>query len=406
MIWSDEVYRVFGLTPQEFGATYEAFLDAVHPDDRAAVDAAYSGSLREGRDNYEIEHRIVRRDTGEIRVVLEKCEHKRDASGRIIRSIGMVHDITEAKKAETLRQALAEQERLRLGAAVEQASDSVVMVDLDGLIQYVNAAFESIYKTARDKAVGRFLFRSSGRPISVDRRHPRGHRARDALARTAQRLDRRRTADRARGHDLAGHRPVADKVIGGLITEKDVTQENALQRQVRQSQKMEALGTLAGGITHDFNNILSTIFINTELAMLDLDPANPARRSLPIVLQAANRGRELVKQIITFSRQREWERKPLEVAPIVKEGMKFLRSTLPKDIAIHESIAPDCGPILADPSQVHQILVNLCQNAALAMARPSGPARGQAGAGPGRPDAGGPTSGPQARPLRALDGRG
>jgi len=98
--WSDEVYRIFGLQPAEFHATYEAFLEAVHPDDRAAVDAAYSGSLREGRDTYEIEHRIVRRSTGEIRIVHEKCEHLRDASGRIIRSVGMVHDITDRKQAE------------------------------------------------------------------------------------------------------------------------------------------------------------------------------------------------------------------------------------------------------------------------------------------------------------------
>jgi PAS domain S-box-containing protein len=98
--WSDEVYRIFGLAPQEFGATYEAFLEAVHPDDRAAVDAAYSGSLREGKDRYEIEHRVVQRSNGEIRVVHEKCEHIRDEAGRIVRSVGMVHDITERKRAE------------------------------------------------------------------------------------------------------------------------------------------------------------------------------------------------------------------------------------------------------------------------------------------------------------------
>ncbi|MDD5773501.1 MAG: PAS domain S-box protein [bacterium] len=98
--WSDEVYRIFGFEPQEFTATYEAFLDAIHPDDRAAVDSAYSGSVREGSDKYEIEHRIVKRSTGEIRFVHEKCEHIRDASGKIIRSVGMVHDITERKKAE------------------------------------------------------------------------------------------------------------------------------------------------------------------------------------------------------------------------------------------------------------------------------------------------------------------
>jgi PAS domain S-box-containing protein len=100
LTWSDEAYRIFGLRPQEFDANYEAFLDAVHPDDRAAVDAAYSESLREGRDIYEIEHRIVRQDSGEVRVVHEKCRHVKDTSGRIVRSVGMVQDITERKRAE------------------------------------------------------------------------------------------------------------------------------------------------------------------------------------------------------------------------------------------------------------------------------------------------------------------
>jgi PAS domain S-box-containing protein len=100
LTWSDEVYRIFGLQPQEFGATYDAFLEAVHPDDRIDVNEAYSGSLREGRDSYEIEHRIVKKVTGEIRYVHEKCRHFREATGRIIRSVGMVHDITERRQAE------------------------------------------------------------------------------------------------------------------------------------------------------------------------------------------------------------------------------------------------------------------------------------------------------------------
>lgn len=104
--WSDEVYRIFGWEPREFGATYQAFLEAVHPDDRAAVDAAYSESLRERKTSYEIDHRVMRRNTGEVRWVHEKCEHLRDASGAVVRSVGMVQDITERKRAEEqLRQA-------------------------------------------------------------------------------------------------------------------------------------------------------------------------------------------------------------------------------------------------------------------------------------------------------------
>ena len=106
--WSDEVYRLFGLRPQEFGATYKAFLESVHPEDRSAVDAAYSDSLRQGSDEYEIEHRVIRKDTGEIRVVHEKCRHVRDASGKVIRSVGMVLDITDRKRTEAEIRSLAQ----------------------------------------------------------------------------------------------------------------------------------------------------------------------------------------------------------------------------------------------------------------------------------------------------------
>lgn len=127
LIWSDEVYRIFGLQPQEFTATYGAFLDAVHPEDRAAVDAAYSGSLREGKDTYEIEHRIIRRDTGEIRYIHEKCEHERDASGKIIRSVGMVHDITERKHAEEE----IKNSETRYRRLFETAKDGIIILDAE-----------------------------------------------------------------------------------------------------------------------------------------------------------------------------------------------------------------------------------------------------------------------------------
>ena len=100
LIWSDEVYRIFGLEPQEFEATYEAFLNRVHPDDRKAVSEAYGGSISDGRDHYEIEHRIVRKKNGEIRYVHERCDHIKDESGKVIKSIGMVQDITEQRQSE------------------------------------------------------------------------------------------------------------------------------------------------------------------------------------------------------------------------------------------------------------------------------------------------------------------
>ncbi|RPH32315.1 PAS domain S-box protein, partial [bacterium] len=123
LIWSDETYRIFGLEPQEFAASYEAFLECVHPDDRQAVNAAYSGSIRENRDTYEIEHRVIRRNTGEIRFVRERCHHYRDESNRIIRSVGMVQDITDLCRTE---EALRESEarvRLKLQSILSPEGD-------------------------------------------------------------------------------------------------------------------------------------------------------------------------------------------------------------------------------------------------------------------------------------------
>ncbi|MBI2847072.1 MAG: PAS domain S-box protein [Chloroflexi bacterium] len=136
LFWSDEVYRIFGLEPQEFGATYEAFLDAVHPDDRAAVDAAYSSSIRDGRDSYEIEHRVIRKSTGEMRYVHERCQHVRDESGKIIRSVGMVHDVTERKKAE---EALRERES-ELSAILSSIPVLTLVVDADLRLLGANSA--------------------------------------------------------------------------------------------------------------------------------------------------------------------------------------------------------------------------------------------------------------------------
>jgi len=361
LTWSDEVYRIFGLEPKEFPATYEAFLDAVHPDDRAAVDAAYLGSISDGSSGYEIEHRIVRRDTGEIRTVHEKCEHIRDASGRIVRSIGMVHDVTEQKRAESLRRALAEQERLRLGAAVELATEAVVMAENDGRILYVNAAFETIHRLAKDAAAGRSYFDLvDGDPAAAEMH--------DCVVRGQAwngRINLRRSGERSIALEVVA--TAVKEPPGILFTERDITQEVILQEQVRQSQKMEALGTLAGGIAHDFNNILGAITINAELALLETEESCPARESLPLILRAAERGKELVKQIVTFSRQRDWERTALRITPVVREAMQLFRPTVPGTVAVHETFGAEGATVLAHPAQIHQILSNLCQNACLAM---------------------------------------
>jgi CheY-like chemotaxis protein len=130
---------------------------------------------------------------------------------------------------------------------------------------------------------------------------------------------------------------------------------------------MEAIGTLAGGIAHDFNNILSAIMGYTELAVLGVPEKLPAKQNLQEVLKASHRAKDLVRQILTFSRQGEQERKPVLIFPIVKETLKLLRASLPSTIEIRQKIDSETGVIEANLTQIHQVVMNLCTNAAHAM---------------------------------------
>ncbi|MBW2004689.1 MAG: PAS domain S-box protein [Deltaproteobacteria bacterium] len=143
-------------------------------------------------------------------------------------------------------------------------------------------------------------------------------------------------------------------------------EKKKLEAQLQQSQKMEAIGTLAGGIAHDFNNILSLIIGYTELTLNDLPEGSPARDNMNKLLTAGDRAKDLVKQILTFSRHTEQEQKPILIQPIAKEALKLLRSTLPTTIEIRQNIS-SANMVLADPTQIHQVIMNLCTNAYHAM---------------------------------------
>ena len=152
----------------------------------------------------------------------------------------------------------------------------------------------------------------------------------------------------------------------------DITEEKRLEEQLLQAHKMESIGTLAGGIAHDFNNMLGIIVGNTELAMDDVPEWNPARHNLEEIRTASMRARDVVKQILAFSRQSLQEMKPVRISTIIKESLKFLRSSIPTIIEIHQDIPSESDTVRADPTQINQVLINLCTNAAHAMGEKGG----------------------------------
>ncbi|MBP1766745.1 MAG: sensor histidine kinase response regulator [Candidatus Aminicenantes bacterium] len=294
------------------------------------------------------------------------------------------------KLTETLEQRVAERtadlatanellkaeitQRHILTAAIGQVKEGMAITDAAGRIEYFNPAFKKTNGAGPARLLGKSyynLLAGKGAEEGLDKQARKTVEGGEAWS---SHLIRKQKGGQA-GELEIRMTPIRDpsgKIINYLVTERDVTQEVRLQQQLRQAQKMEALGTLAGGIAHDFNNILNPIFINTELVLMDAPLDKAARRELEIVLKAAERGRDLVKQIITFSRQKEKEQTPLKVGPVIKEALKFLRSSLPATIDMRQGIEPESGFILADPSQIHQVVMNLCNNAAYAMQEKGG----------------------------------
>ncbi|MEO0248673.1 MAG: PAS domain-containing protein [candidate division WOR-3 bacterium] len=326
---------------------------------------AVARAIRKGETSLDEELEIECFD-GTRKIILNSALPIRNANNEIVAAIVVNQDITERKAAE--------KELLRLATAMEQAAEGIAILGVDWTILYVNPAFERINEVAREQVLGRAYDEIKGNGFDgLGIKQGTSARSLDGGIRTGH-VIRTCTDGAVREVDVTIS-PATDSsgaIINYVVLERDVTEEMRLQRHMRQVQKMEALGTLAGGIAHDFNNILMPILINTEMALQDAAEAKPISHYLQLVLEAANRGKELMKQIIPFTRQREEARATVEVPPIIHEALKFLRASIPKNIEILEQIDPMPGMILGDPTQIQQVLMNLCSNAAYAMREKGG----------------------------------
>jgi PAS domain S-box-containing protein len=275
------------------------------------------------------------------------------------------------KKARQLQQSMKKARFFR--TAVDHASEMVAVTDDNGTIEYVNPAFENITGFTQGELIG-----SNPRILKSGRQDRQFYHD---LWQTITRgvpwrgffVNRRKDGSYYR--EEAQIVPIADSdgtSHGYVAVKRDVTQENQLQRQLIQSQKMEAIGTLAGGIAHDFNNILSAILGFAELALFDLAEGSRSHEDVSEVIKAGNRAKDLVRQILTFSRKTEQEFKPIDIVPLLNEALKFLRATLPSTIEIDTRLNAENAEVLCNPTMIQQILMNLCTNAAQAMKETGG----------------------------------
>jgi PAS domain S-box-containing protein len=283
-----------------------------------------------------------------------------DSDGSIF-AVGVVYRDITARREE-------QEEIRRLALAVEQTADAVIITDTDGTIRYVNRAFVEITGFPRHEAIGNNprMWKSGKQDSSfyelLWQRIKRGEVWQGQL------INRHRD-----GHFVTVDTTISplrddDGVIRNFVAlVRDISEELALQQQLRHAQKMEALGTMAGGIAHDFNNILFAMMGYIEMARMDVDEESRAHKNLTEVLKAGQRVKDMVQQILTFSRQSEEKRLLLDPTAVLREAVALLRVSLEPASAIALDIEENIPQVLANPTELHQVVMNLVTNAHQAM---------------------------------------
>jgi len=271
--------------------------------------------------------------------------------------LGVSRDISERRQKE--------KEIAQLALAIGQIDEGLVLTDSEGIIQYVNDSFEKMISLSRDKLIGQPLKKLRRGSVayendlnfssSLPKKNP-----------WKGKIIRGKTSSPAYQADVSLY-PMKDangNLTNYIYIERDITHEMKLQDKFIEMQKMEALGTLSGGIAHDFNNILMPIIVNSEMLLWDLKSADPEHAYLTQILDAARRGKELVKQIVSYSRESAVDKKTIDLVALTQESLNFLKASLPSFVKLDFEIKVNEGKIDGNPSQIQQVLMNLCTNAA------------------------------------------
>lgn len=366
--WSRHMFTIAGLDPDAFyGNLQDTIANMIYPDDRDSVKEQIDQMISQ-RKTFPMEFRLVRPD-GNIRWLRSRSRFEFDHHGLPVRCIGVHHDITEQKAAA---QALKEsQEKYRM--VVENAAEAIFVAQ-DGYITFCNPKTEEIIGFPSTELYARPLsefIHPDDRQLVMDR-HFRRMKGESLPSNYTFKVVAAKGQVKCVEINVISIEWERKPATLSFLT--DVTEwENAeqqrlkLERQVQHSQRIQAIGTLAGGIAHDFNNVLFPIMGLSEILLEDLESGSASHSHVQSIFQSAKRAKELVKQILAFSRQADQDTKPIRLQNIVKEVAALIRSTLPTTIEIRHRIDPTCGLVMADPVQIHQVLMNLVTNAYHAM---------------------------------------
>ena len=285
-------------------------------------------------------------------------------------TVVVVHDITDRKQAE---EALRESEE-KYRNILKNIDDGYFEVDIAGNFTFFNDSLCKILGYPEDELIGmnsrEYMDKENAKKIYQT--FNQVYRTGISTKALDWKLIRKDGSECFVETDVSLIKDSNGKGIGFRGIGRDITDRKQLEAQLQQALKMEALGTLVGGIAHEFNNVLGMIIGNTELALGDVPEWNPAHFNLKNIKTASLRATNVVRQLLSYIRMVDYKKKPMKAIPVVKDSIKFLRSTIPTSIDIRQNMQATTDTILADPAQIHQIMLNLCTNAAHAMEEDGG----------------------------------